>query len=400
MLTIELITIVVIIVLLFILKKELWLFMLFASLILSILSGVTPQKFFIGVLHALSDISTIRIVASIYLIITLGTVLATTGYFKKLINSLGRLLPDLRFSIVIPPALLGLLPMPAGAMMSAPMVKETGKKFDLSPEDMTFFNYWFRHIWEYSWPLYPGLILAATLVDLPITTLAIRQSPMIVLAASLGLLFLCARIAQPEIKPLSISPGAFLEFFTSIWPILSIIILVIVLKINLVAALISVLILCFAIHKMRFRMILKSLKDGFAPKTLLLIVSVMVFKKILEISGIVTLVPQILMRYSVPVTVPLFLSAFFAGFVTGINSAFVGISFPIFLSVLKSDIDLTFFAYISGFAGVLLSPVHLCLVVTKEYYKANLAKVYIRLLPVVILLLSFGIFIAYVRGIK
>ena len=147
-------------------------------------------------------------------------------------------------------------------------------------------------------------------------------------------------------------------------------------------------------------MILKSLKNGFAPMTLLLIVSVMVFKKILEISGIVTLVPQILMEYNVPVTVPLFICAFFAGFVTGVNSAFVGISFPIFLSVLKSNIDLTFFAYVSGFAGVLLSPVHLCLVVTKEYYKANLAKVYSRLLPVVILFLSFGIFIAYVRGIK
>jgi len=36
-------------------------------------------------------------------------------------------------------------------------------------------------------------------------------------------------------------------------------------------------------------------------------------------------------------------------------------------------------AFGSGFAGVMLSPVHLCLVLTREYFEADLAKVYRRL---------------------
>ncbi|HTG80996.1 MAG TPA: DUF401 family protein [Geobacteraceae bacterium] len=36
-------------------------------------------------------------------------------------------------------------------------------------------------------------------------------------------------------------------------------------------------------------------------------------------------------------------------------------------------------AFGSGFAGVMLSPVHLCLVLTREYFNADMARVYNRL---------------------
>jgi hypothetical protein len=54
-------------------------------------------------------------------------------------------------------------------------------------------------------------------------------------------------------------------------------------------------------------------------------------------------------------------------------------------------------AYASGFCGVLLSPLHLCLVLTKDYFKAELRKVYgILLAPVGVVwgvaLLLFSLF--------
>jgi len=42
------------------------------------------------------------------------------------------------------------------------------------------------------------------------------------------------------------------------------------------------------------------------------------------------------------------------------------------------------FAYAGGFAGVLLSPIHLCLVTTVQYFKADLKKIYKMLLSPVI----------------
>jgi hypothetical protein len=44
---------------------------------------------------------------------------------------------------------------------------------------------------------------------------------------------------------------------------------------------------------------------------------------------------------------------------------------------------LLLFAYVSGFCGILLSPAHLCLALTADYFKAELRDVYrILLVPV------------------
>ncbi|MCK7476244.1 MAG: DUF401 family protein [Candidatus Moduliflexus flocculans] len=40
------------------------------------------------------------------------------------------------------------------------------------------------------------------------------------------------------------------------------------------------------------------------------------------------------------------------------------------------DMVLLTFAFVSGFAGILLSPAHLCLALTAEYFKADMRKVY------------------------
>jgi hypothetical protein len=45
-------------------------------------------------------------------------------------------------------------------------------------------------------------------------------------------------------------------------------------------------------------------------------------------------------------------------------------------------------AYVGGFSGVLLSPVHLCLLFTTEYFRADFKKVYrLLLLPVSLVVL-------------
>ena len=72
------------------------------------------------------------------------------------------------------------------------------------------------------------------------------------------------------------------------------------------------------------------------------------------------------------------------GLLTGVNQAYIGVAFPLLLPFFGSeviDLKLIMFAYAVGFVGVLLSPVHLCLLLTKEYFKANWAGIYKLLLP-------------------
>ena len=78
---------------------------------------------------------------------------------------------------------------------------------------------------------------------------------------------------------------------------------------------------------------------------------------------------------------------FLIGFLTGISNAFAGITFPLFLSVVGTtnpDLAKVMYLYVSGFLGVLLSPVHFCLILSAQYYRAKLSDVYRLLLPSII----------------
>jgi hypothetical protein len=76
---------------------------------------------------------------------------------------------------------------------------------------------------------------------------------------------------------------------------------------------------------------------------------------------------------------------FLAGFITGIAVGFVGTSFPLIIPMFPENSLVGYLAsaalaFTFGFMGMMLSPVHLCFLVTKDYYGANLVKSYRYLL--------------------
>jgi hypothetical protein len=62
---------------------------------------------------------------------------------------------------------------------------------------------------------------------------------------------------------------------------------------------------------------------------------------------------------------------------TGITQSAIGITAPLLLS-LGANPALLYFAAV---AGVLISPVHLCVVLTGNYFKSDLMKVFGKVLP-------------------
>ena len=93
---------------------------------------------------------------------------------------------------------------------------------------------------------------------------------------------------------------------------------------------------------------------------------------------------------------------FVCGLVLGIAVGFVGSSYPIVVGLLSGMTmgeALPYFclAYIMGYMGMMLSPVHLCLVITNQYFKANLAKAYLYLVPLALFsgLCGTGLFFLY-----
>lgn len=113
----------------------------------------------------------------------------------------------------------------------------------------------------------------------------------------------------------------------------------------------------------------------------MLIIGVMMFKEALEHSGAVANLSAYFTTVGIPVLPLVFLLPFTVGFLTGITVGAVGSTFPLILSVAGNDVHLLSFAFASGFIGVLLSPVHVCLILTREYFHADMWAVYRKIIP-------------------
>jgi hypothetical protein len=120
-----------------------------------------------------------------------------------------------------------------------------------------------------------------------------------------------------------------------------------------------------------------------------LIAGIMLFKETLEISGAVKNLGDLFISHGVP-ALPLFcLLPFIAGILTGHTVGFVGSTFALLAHVTgTASQPLVSLAFASGFVGVLLSPLHLCLILTKEYFRADLSGIYRMTIPAGLMVLA------------
>ncbi|MEW5767287.1 MAG: DUF401 family protein [bacterium] len=87
---------------------------------------------------------------------------------------------------------------------------------------------------------------------------------------------------------------------------------------------------------------------------------------------------QELAAWGIPVWAVIMVIPYISGMVTGLAIGFVGASFPIVISLLGENpalgtlLSTTVLAYGCGYMGMILSPVHVCLVVTNEHFRTPL----------------------------
>ena len=107
---------------------------------------------------------------------------------------------------------------------------------------------------------------------------------------------------------------------------------------------------------------------------------------VLENCGAVATVSEELTRLNVPLPLVAFVVPFIGGLFTGLMAAAYSIGFPIVIPLIVSQAGTVAPAWAAlllagGFLGVMLSPMHLCLSLTREYFKANWGPLYRLLLP-------------------
>lgn len=397
---------VVIAVIIFLIRKKwnLGYIILLSSLLLGLLFGLNPKEIGINFVQAIMDPVTIRLIGIIVLVFLLSSILKRIESLKDIVDSLQKLVKDYRLILAFIPSFLGLLPMPAGAMFSAPMVKEIGDRAGLNPEEETFVNYWFRHIWEFVWPLYPSVILLSALLGVEVREIIIVQLPIALIALMLGLIWEQRYLKREEASDKRGDFGLNIKkLFFSTWPILLVIFLVIIIKIDLLISLILVILSLVLLNrsKMKTEVIMEIIKKDIPLNTVVLIAGIMIFKRMLQATGAIMVIPGFFTELGVHPLVILFSIPFLIGMLTGITSAIVGIGFPVLLPFIVSqgevNLNYAMFAFVGGYMGHMLSPMHLCLVVTNDYFKADTGKIYKMLIPPLIIISLSALILVMVR---
>ncbi len=368
------------------------------------------------------DETTLMLVLAIALILLLSESMSRTGQLLRIVNSFRRRYSQYKLSLATFPALIGLLPMPGGAYFSAPMVESVGKE-DLSPEHKTAINHWFRHIWEYCWPLYPGVIVGSALSDLTTGRFVLAHIPVTLITLGLGYVFLLTRLGPTTIKsadqvdtdssffrevvPIiiiiatSVVAGAAISYATKIFPAAR----ALPDRTSLAIALGAGVLWVWRKSGMTGKEEMGVILNKRLRVLVLTILGVMAFRQLLTDSGAVTGITQSMASRQIPmIAISMFLP-FFVGMITGVTVAFLGTTFPILMALLAAQglqehlVSFTVLAYCSGFIGTFLSPVHLCLILTKEYFKSDWLGIYrLITLPALLTILSaLGLFFLYLR---
>ena len=400
---IKLLIVIGFIILLIIKKWKLEYIILLASLLMGMLFNLSPLQIGKYFFLSLIDPTTLRLMGIIILVYILSGFLNKVRSLDNLVDSLRGIVKDYRFTLAFIPAFLGLIPMPAGAIFSAPMVKEIGNRAGLTPEEDAFVNYWFRHIWEFIWPLFSAMILFAGLLKVEIREVILVQFPLTITAILIGFVWeyknLKRDIAVINKKDILINLKNLLY---GIWPILLIIILVLGAKLDILISLVITVLSIYLLNanKLKITEIKEIIKKNIDWGVITLIVGIMFFQRMLQVSGGVEMIPAMFAKLKIPVFMVLFSIPFFIGVLTGLNFATLGISIPVLIPIIvQGEVNLYYamLAFTGNFVGVMISPMHLCLVVTKNYFKANMGRIYKILIPPLIIIILVALMLVIIN---
>lgn len=359
--------------------------MLIAAAVLFVLYQMNITGIIATLRKTLTSDITIKLLLALSLIRMFELILRENNVLSNMMSTVKAFFKNRRAVIITMPLLIGMLPSLGGAYFSAPMVKEATAGLKMSQEEKAFINYWFRHPWEYILPLYPGILLASAVSNIPLHNMINANLSYALVLLVTGFVYSMrgiSKLENPAAKTGEIKLKKTGKKGVSFLPVFAVLILVVIIHVELHYALLLITIPMILFYKYPLKEILRVTKHGFALEVIVLIFGTMLFKETMEASGAVKNLSRFFVEQGIPTLPIICLLPFLIGLLTGLTVGFVGSTFPLLISmaggVSLANMSLAFAA---GFIGVLLSPVHLCLVLTREYFKADLWGMYKKMIP-------------------
>ena len=158
------------------------------------------EKLWVAFTETLTMQRTWDLLLCLYFVMCLEVELRKSGSLHGMVVTLRNIFSSNKVTLAFMPAFLGLLPSLGGARFSAPIVQEASEGIAVDDEEKSAINLWFRHIFEFSNPLMPGVILACGIANVTIGDLIDQVGWVTILCFILGWIFLIIplKITDPE----------------------------------------------------------------------------------------------------------------------------------------------------------------------------------------------------------
>ncbi|MBQ8697855.1 MAG: DUF401 family protein [Schwartzia sp.] len=351
--------------------------MLAGGLLLWFAKSGEVSALMVAMRETLSLPRTYDILLALYFVMCLEIELRMSGTLSGMVKALRRFFSGAKALLALMPAFLGLLPSLGGARFSAPIVDELSEGLSMTPEHKAAVNFWFRHIFEFSSPIIPGMIMACNIAGVPFSEFLRHLSWLTILAFSVGW-FLLVRPLRPPAEPKAQEDGTqkkreTVDLVLALSPVVSTFLLVVFLDMNASLAMGAVTFLLFFVLRAtsRYVGVRDTVVGALDLKMLSNVLCILYFIQILTVTGIL---PEIVAAFQAsPLPVPAIIAcvSFVIGVLTGMSQGHVAIVMPIVAAMGTGNLDLAGVAMAFGVAGQMLTPTHMCLVVTVDYFKAN-----------------------------
>lgn len=354
--------------------------------------------------------STIELALLMTLIYVLARCMQETGAIEKLITSL-RSFFSKGGTLALIPAVYGLMPNPGGSLFSAPLVDSEGTKYHLDKDQKNFLNVWFRHIWFPIYPISQAMIIICSVnfSNIPMGTLILANSIGFVAFVIIGLIYLKRFLkSYPRTKdPAPKNIQGLVYLLPPIVPLLFYPLKYIGLtetRCFLLGVSVSIILLYF-LTKNNWRAYGGILKKSLTGKLAFAVFGIIIFQEMFKASGVHILISELMNSVAFPALVIIIFIPFLLGALTGSDfGALAPLSYslvaPFFSFTSIGLLGLTSLIFISSFLGYLISPIHLCNVLSSEYLKTDTTRMYKYFIPAVVATLCvqiiFVIFVFHV----
>lgn len=368
------------------------------GIVLGLLAG-RPPVLLAGVMSgAVISPLAVELALIILMITILGHVMKELEILERMVLGFEGVLRSSKLTILIIPAIMGSFAVTGGALLSCPVVDTLGEKLSLDTDKRAAINLIFRHIFGmFLFPFTASFIMATRLADISPGTFILMFLPIALFMLAMGYLLFLREAREPDRAPFRwvVYGRSIRELLLYASPIYVSLALALALGIPFYGALAIGVLLTMGIFKTLVenspayrarggkpqsignlgRLIVR----GVRPGMVLAVLGILAFKAVIEEIHEIPAVLQVLMDGGIPIEVVIVVFGWLMAFASSSTQGTIALLYPLILPLAGTEPlkqAYVLLIYMSGFLGYYISPLHMCQVLTLQYFDVKTKALY------------------------